>query len=217
MKNKKVLVVIASVLVLGLGFLLATKAYKNSESERLGSVMGENFKKFVPDYAPRMGSEKPKVYLVEFLDPECETCREFYPMVKLILNDYKESVQLVIRYAPFHPNSKFAIRVLEAARKQGKYWETLEVLFRYQPQWGTHHNPQPELVWNYLPEAGVNVDQIKKDLNDPDTEVMIEYELADVRDLGVRATPEFFVNGRPLETFSYEALRALVASEVNRK
>lgn len=217
MKNNKVRIVIASVLVLVAGFILATKAFKRSETERLGSAMESDFKKFVPDYAPKMGAENPKVYLVEFLDPECESCREFYPFVKMILNDYKDSVQLVIRYAPFHPNSKFAIRILEAARKQGKYWETLEVLFRYQPQWGGHHNPQPELVWNYLPEAGVNVEQIKKDLNNPDTEVMIEYEMKDVQELGVRATPEFFVNGRPLQTFSYEALRALVESEVNRK
>lgn len=215
MKNKKnILLIAGSAILLVLTFLMLAKIYKGKEAEKLESVMGSDFKKFVPEYAPRMGAEKPQVYLVEFLDPECESCREFYPFVKMIMNDYKDKVQLVIRYAPFHPNSRFVIRILEGARKQDKYWETLELLFRYQPQWGGHHNPQPELVWTYLPEVGLDVDKIKADMNNADTEAMIESEVADGQALGVRATPSFFVNGKPLETFSYEALRSLVESEL---
>jgi protein-disulfide isomerase len=214
MKNKKVLLIAGSVILLVLTFLMLAKIYKGREADRLGSVMGADSKKFVPDYAPKMGSETPKVYLVEFLDPECESCREFYPFVKMIMADYKDQVQLVVRYAPFHPNSKFVIRILEGARKQDKYWETLELLFRYQPQWGSHHHPNPELVWTFLPEVGLDVDKIKADMNNADTEAMIENEIADGRALGVQGTPTFFVNGKPLETFSYEALRSLVESEL---
>lgn len=213
MKNKNLAMIIGSVIMLIGIFVMGARIYKKGQVENLSTVMDSDFKKFVPDYAPRLGSTTPKVYLVEFLDPECESCREFYPYVKMILNDFKD-VQLVVRYAPFHGNSKFIIHILEAARKQNKYWETLEVLFRYQPEWGSHHHPRPELVWNYLPEAGVDVEKVKADMTDAEIDRMIEKEIADGQALGVQGTPSFFVNGKPLQTFSYDALRALVQGEL---
>src|SRR5690606_2620613 len=118
-------------------------------------------------------------YLVEFLDPECESCRAFHPLVKMLMSEFEGKIQLVIRYAPFHGNSRLVIRILEAARLQGKYWETLEVLFQYQPQWGSHHHPRPDLIWKYLPEAGVDVNRIREDMHNPEIEAMIEKEIKD--------------------------------------
>lgn len=215
MKNKIYLIVGTVALMLS-AFLLIKKYYQTNKAQELTSMATVDQTKFVPDYAPRLGTSTPEVYLVEFLDPECESCREFYPYVKMLLDEHPGRIQLVIRYAPFHPNSRFAIQILEAARKQGKYWETLETLFRYQPQWGSHHDPRPELIWKYLPEAGVDVERIKTDMNDPAIEEMLAKEMQDVTDLGVRATPTFFVNGRPLERFSYDALKELVQSELDK-
>lgn len=209
MKNKILLIAIAVFIVL-VTFVTAFKFYKSNEAEKAFEIAQSYASKFVPDYAPKLGPDDAKVKLVEFLDPECESCREFYPLVKMILDEAGGKVQLVVRYAPFHGNSKFAIKILEAARKQGKYWEALETLFRYQPQWGSHHHPQPELIWNYLPESGVDIAKIKVDMNDPAIDTMIASEEAAVRELGVRGTPSFFVNGKPLQTFGYEPLRELV-------
>jgi protein-disulfide isomerase len=208
-KNKLIIIAI-SVVVLGVGFLVASKMYQASETKKLEFVAKENFRKFVPDYAPTLGTSTPEIYLVEFLDPECESCREFYPMVKMIMEENPGKIQLVIRYAPFHGNSKFAIKIIEAARKQGKFWQALEVLFQYQPQWGDHHHPKPELIWKYLPEAGVDIEKIKEDMNNPEIEAMIKKEMQDGSDLGVRGTPTFFVNGKRLERFGLEPLRELI-------
>lgn len=216
MKNKIIIVSIAFLILIA-GFFAATKMYKSGESERLGFMAKEDFSKFVPDYAPKLGPSNPEVYLVEFLDPECESCRQFYPYVKMIMQEHEGKIQLVVRYAPFHPNSKYAIKILEAARKQGKYWETLEVLFRHQPEWGSHHNPRPELIWNYLPQLGLDLEKLRDDMKDPAIEAMIEKEVQDLKDLGVRGTPQFYVNGRPLETFGLEPLKDLIQSELNKK
>jgi protein-disulfide isomerase len=204
-----ILIVVAVVVLIG-GFIAASKMYKEKEVERLNFVAKEDFKKFVPDYAPKLGTSTPEVYLVEFLDPECESCRAFHPLVKMLMSEFEGKVQLVIRYAPFHGNSRLVIKILEAARIQGKYWETLEVLFQYQPQWGSHHHPRPDLIWKYLPEAGVDLNRIREDMHNPEIEAMIEREITDGRELGVRATPSFFVNGKPLETFGIEPLRELI-------
>src|SRR5690606_28131327 len=119
---------------------------------------------FVREYSPRFGSENAKVILTEFLDPECESCRAFYPVVKSLLSEFGDKVQLVVRYAPFHQNSRVAIKALEAARFQGKYWESLELLFFHQPQWGDHHNPRPELIFEFLSQLGLNMEQLKSDM-----------------------------------------------------
>lgn len=211
MKNKKQLIIIVSAVVLLIGgFFAAYKIYKSNEAAKYGHIADTDFKKFVPDYAPKLGPDSAKVFLVEFLDPECESCREFYPYVKMIMNEFDGNVQLIVRYAPFHPNSKFIIKIIEAARLQGKYWETLELLFQHQPEWGSHHAPNPQLVWNYLPDLGLDIEKLKKDMEDPKIQKIIDDEIAAGNDLGVRMTPSFFVNGKPLESFGYEQLRDMV-------
>lgn len=216
MKNKLIPVAVAVVVMIA-AFFGIRQFYQNKQSEDLSTMAKVDMKKFAPDHAPKLGTSTPKVVLVEFLDPECESCRQFYPYVKMLLQEYEGQLQLVIRYAPFHPNSRFAIRILEASRKQGKYWEALETLFRYQPQWGSHHHPQPELIWKYLPEAGVDVERVRNEMNDAAIEEIITKDTQDGVELGVRATPTFFANGRPLEQFSYEALKALIQSELDKK
>lgn len=215
MKNRLYLIVFAAVLLIA-AFIGASKVYQSNVAKELEFVAKSDFSKFVPDYAPKLGTTTPEVYLVEFLDPECESCREFYPMVKMLLSEFDGKVQLIIRYAPFHGNSKFIVKVIEAARKQGKYWETLELLFQHLPEWGSHHNPRPELVWNYLPQLGLDIERLKQDMNDPALDKMIEREIQDGRDLGVRGTPSFFVNGKPLERFGYEHLRVLIQENLKK-
>ena len=88
-----------------------------------------------------------KVTIVEFFDPSCETCRAFYPIVKGMVNASFGQVRLVMRNAPLHHGSDTAVKILEAARVQGKYWEALERALAAQPQWASHDRPQPEMIW----------------------------------------------------------------------
>lgn len=217
MKNKMYVIVGVTCLVIAALFGFGSKLYKDSQKEKLSFLMQKNASLFVRDYSPSIGAEFPEVYVVEYLDPECESCRAFYPYTKKMLQDYGDKVKLVVRYAPFHGNSMFAIKIIEAARKQGKYWETLEVLFKYQPAWGSHHNPQPQLIWNYLPEVpGLNIDQLKKDMEDPKIVEMVNQDVLDGKELGVRYTPTFFVNGKPLEKFGYQYLIDMVKAELKK-
>lgn len=213
--NKKVLVyMFPAIIVIG-GFIFGSYLYQSAEKEKLSFLADSQSELFVRDHSPRYGAKDAKVVLTEFLDPECESCRMFYPVVKEMLKEFGGKVQLVVRYAPFHGNSEVAIKALEAARMQGKYWEALELLFYYQPKWGSHHNPQPQLIFEYLPELDLDMEQLKKDMEAPKIQSMIEQDVADLKALGVRGTPTFFVNGKPLETFSMEGLHSLLKSEVD--
>ncbi len=212
-KNHKI---IASVIAIIALFAIGATLFKKQQAQKLGFLANENHKLFVPDHAPKMGAENPKVYLVEFLDPECESCRAFSPYVKELMRKYADQVQLVIRYAAFHKNSKYAISILEAARKQGLYFETLEVLFKSQPAWGNHHNPRPDLIWNFLTALDLDLDKIKQDMHDPAIKEIIEQDTKDGKTLSIRGTPSFFINGKPLEQFSYQQLELQIRQELEK-
>ncbi|MEW6713663.1 MAG: thioredoxin domain-containing protein [Nitrospirota bacterium] len=212
-KKKQNIVLIAAVCLI-IVFVLGGYLYKSQQAKKLDFMARENASTFVRDYSLTLGSKEAKVYIVEFFDPACETCRDFYPLVKNLMAANEGKTKLVVRYAPFHDGSDYVVKMLEAARKQGKYWEALEVTFNNQPYWAIHHKAQPELLWQFLPQAGLNMEQLRNDMNDPEIARRIEQDLADARDLNVRQTPEFFVNGRPLPSFGFNQLKELIESEV---
>jgi protein-disulfide isomerase len=167
--------------------------------------------------APSFGPKDAKVTLVEFLDPECESCRAFYPFTKKLLQQFPNDLRLVIRYMPLHKNSKKAIRILEASRLQNKYKETMDIFFEKQPQWGDHHHPRPELLWTYLPEIGLDVEKVKRDILSPQIDHWIQKDIEDAKKLGVRRTPTFFINGQPLAEFGFQELEQAIINAVNSK
>lgn len=165
----------------------------------------------VRDDSPVLGAADAPVTLVEFLDPECESCRAFYPVVKEIMGDYDGQLRLVVRYVPGHANSALAAIALEAARAQdeAKYWEMLELLFERQPEWGEQQDPQPQAFLDAASTVGLDVGPIQAAMDAGDTS-MVERDLADALAVDVRGTPTFFVNGTLVTDMSPEGLRAAI-------
>jgi len=211
--KKKQIVVLASI-VLVLLFVMGSFLFKDRQQDTLSSLARKNADALVREHSQTMGSASAKVAIVEFMDPGCETCRAFDPFIKQMMAAYPGKIKLVIRYAPLHQGADYAVALLEAARKQGKYWETLQVMYDTQPNWAAHHNPQPQLIWQFLPRIGLNVERLKKDMNDPEITRLIGQDMADARTLKVTKTPGFFVNGKPLVSFGYEQMQALVEAEL---
>jgi protein-disulfide isomerase len=150
------------------------------------------------------------VTVVEFFDPECESCRVMHPIVKDVLAEYKDRVRFVLRYMPFHKGSVLAAASLEEARELGKYDQALDVLFERQPIWGSHHEPRPELIATYLAELGIDPVRLQPDSVVPKHLWKIERDQADGRALGVSGTPEFFVNGVRVPELGYRPLKQAI-------
>ena len=174
-----------------------------------------------PDSAT-LGSPDAPVTLVEFYDPECESCAAFSPVVKKILRDYEPKVRLVARYMPLHPNSLKAATLTEAAGEQGKFWEMQELLFKKHAEWGERHGAPPSaqpknidaLFEGYARELGLDMAKVSAAVKENRYQTKLERDRRDGQTLGVRKTPSFFVNGRMLMRFSEQDLRALVEDEI---
>lgn len=214
MKRNSVL--IGAVVIVLAASLIGVFAYRARDVDvRAGSSLPKDAAAaLVRFYSPNTGANDAKVTIVEFLDPSCETCGAFYPIVKSILGEHQGKVRLVVRYAPFHKDSDVVIRILEAAKLQGLYWQSLEAAFQSQRVWAEHGNPQTQRIWESLRPLGLDVERAKRDMESPSITSMLKQEVADLQALKVEKTPTFFVNGKPLAAFSEANLRAMVQLEV---
>jgi protein-disulfide isomerase len=208
-------IVIGSIAVLLLafgGWALLHKGDDGQASELAGTQRGSAL---ASEQAPTIGDAGAKVHIVEFLDPACETCAEFFPIAKQYLADNPGRIRLSVRHVAFHDGSEYAVRVLEASRKQDKYWQTLEALLASQHRWAPNHVAQPDLIVGSIAGVGLNMDQLLADINAPDVTQRIEQDRNDAMVLKVTATPEYFVNGRPMPSFGEQQLRTLIGDALD--
>ncbi len=212
MKRKPIL--ITAIVIVAMLFAGAFLVYRGQTEKQAAQAAARNKEALARFHAPSEGPANARVQIVEFFDPACGTCASFYPMVKQILAAHPGDIRLSLRYAPFHPGSDQVVKMLEASRKQGKFWPALEALFATQPDWVQNHHANAELALPALARAGVDVDKVKSDMQAPEVAGVVAQDMADANTLEVTQTPEYFVNGRPLPSFGFEQLRTLVDEEL---
>lgn len=213
MQNKKL--VFGSLVGLIIVFLAIIVSYKNTQTKNEEKLVLSKSDLLVREHSIKFGENKKNISVVEFLDPECESCAVFYPILRKLYKEYHEDISLVVKYIPNHKNSKFAIKILEASRKQNKYEEVLTIMFEKQPIWAAHNNEKPELLWEFLsviPEFDIN--KLKIDMESSEIEKIINIDTQDAKELGVNGTPTIFVNGKKLNNLSQKDLFDLVEAEI---
>ena len=213
MNTKKVAVGGILILVVAAFILGASFFRKQTQSAQDQTVRAEQTR-LVRMHSPVLGPQTAPVTIVEFFDPACETCRAFYPIVKSLMAKYPDDVRLVIRYAPFHQGSDQVVKLLEAAKRQGKFQLVLEAVLQAQPTWADHGQPNPDLTFEIARAAGLDIEQARADMARPEMLTLLAQDVDDLTALKVSRTPTFFVNGRSLPSFGPDQLAALLAEEV---
>lgn len=213
--TRKPLVLATLAAVLALFAIGAWFAPRPTPTLVAAAVPVEQQDRLVRPYSPILGREDAPVTIVEFFDPACEACRAFYPVVEEILADNPDDVRVVLRYTPFHGEaSELAIKVLEAARMQDVFIPVLEALLEEQPKWATHGAPAADLIMEIAGAAGLDIGAAADQIRSPGVVGVLNQDRADVEAVGVKGTPTFFVNGKPLEDFGAKQLAALVRAEI---
>ena len=212
MNQKAIFISVGLVLLLAFG--MATVIYKNHQATLQNETVSQNQSVVIRQGAPTKGPADARVTIVEFLDPACGTCRDFYPLVAKFIDQYPGKVKVMLRYAPLHPGSDQVVKMLEAAHQQGQFWPALELLFANQDRWIVNHTSQPVRALSILNSLDIDQKKLAADMNRAETNRVIQQDINDAQALNVRATPEFFVNGRPMPSFGYEQLSQLVKEAV---
>ena len=211
--DKRILAVVAAV-VLGMAVFGGAFLYMIQKTQAPAPAVERVQAGLVQMYSPTEGPPEAKVHIVEFLDPACETCASFYPHVKQAMAANPDKVRLTVRLVPFHNGSELALKILWAARKQGKFWQALEAMLVNQAVWTRNHTVLTESIWKPLEPVGLDMEKMKVDMNSPEIARQIEQDLNDAKMLKVTQTPEYFVNGRPLPEFGLEQLQQLIRAEL---
>ena len=212
--NAKKFTVIGLVALVALLFYWAMTFYQQRVQAAQDVQVRAEPSRLVRMHSPVFGPQDAPVTIVEFFDPACETCRAFYPLVKNLMAQHPEKIKLVIRYAAFHQGSDVVVKLLEAAKSQGKYQAVLEALLAAQPAWADHGQPNLETAFTVAQQAGLDLSQARQAMENPAMQALLQQDMDDLTALQVTKTPTFFVNGRSLPSFGPEQLATLVAEEV---
>lgn len=98
-----------------------------------------------------------------------------------------------------------------AANQQGKFWEFHDELFK------NYNNLNAEKFDELAQTAGLDMEQFKQDRQNPALAAMVQRDLKDGVEAGVRGTPSIFVNGRLLQQRSLPGFKQIIDEELAKK
>lgn len=136
---------------------------------------------------PVLGNPQGDVTMVEFFDYRCGYCRQMAPGLRsLIAND--DGLRVVLKEFPIlGPESQLAARAALAARQQGAYEE-----FHFDLM--AEETIDPAVIERIAKDSGLDVAQLRQDMQSEETTSLIEENLQLAQALGINGTPSFIIN-----------------------
>lgn len=144
---------------------------------------------------PSRGPEDATVTMVEFVDFQCPFCGAYArETLSRIERTYGDRVRYISVQFPLasHPHAQEAARAAVCAEDAGVYWEFHELLFAHQDE--LDH----EGLVARATQAGVPRASFVACLSSEDAQERVDADVELGFAHGVRSTPTFFVDGRPL-------------------
>ena len=149
---------------------------------------------------PKQGA--PTVTL--YTDYQCPYCAKAEPTYEKVAKDLEGTMNVTVRNMPLsqiHKNAIAAAQAVQAAELQGKHLEMANKLFETQDSWKdiTEQTEFAGVLLSYAQELGLDEEKFKTDLVDPKTIDLIKSDFEYGQKIGVKGTPQFAVNDKPLE------------------
>ena len=149
-----------------------------------------------------LGSDSAAVTIVEYADFACSACAEFavetWPRVR---RELVTSGRVQWRVVPFSLGFRHghrAARAAECAGLQGAFWVMHDRLFGERERWMEPRRPA-DVFQAMAAELGLDALALRQCIDDDEpVEGRLEAAANAAKDEGIRATPTFVVNGRPV-------------------
>ena len=136
---------------------------------------------------PVGGNPKGDVTIVEFFDYRCPYCKQVKPIVEQVLSQDR-NVRVVYKEFPIlGRESVYASRAALASQKQGKYLAYHHALMASRGQL------TEETVLAVARSSGLDVEKLKRDMEDPAIEKVIADNRGLAERIGIRGTPAFII------------------------
>lgn len=163
------------------------------------------------DGDPFIGPADAPIVIVEFSDFNCGFCKRFVDnTLQSILNNYGDQVRFIYRDYPILAESSLTAALAgECANEQGKFWDFHHALFANQG------NFSRDSLVRMAEEVGADTTIFASCLDDQKymDEVVADYR--DAQRIGIRGTPAFFINGRPISgAQAYQVFADIIEQEL---
>ena len=168
---------------------LRQKMQENSNTDN--EFIKENFVEMANNTnIPFMGSDKPKVTIIEFFDYNCGYCKKSLDAITELLRSEFDLKVSFREYPILSPSSRTAAKAALAARKQGKYFVLHSALMSMQG------NLNEDKIFQAASNLKIDLNKLKKDMNNIDIENILQENEDLARKLNIRGTPTFIINGK---------------------
>jgi protein-disulfide isomerase len=206
--------VIAAVLVFILALfgagVYAYNSYKQNEmAKELDSLL-------IREHSYISGDKNAKVTIVEFFDPMCAACVKISPVVAKLPEKYHGQIRIVYRALAYHKDSDIVLSLLEAAKNQGKFEETMAAFNTYFRSWYANEQLNIYAAWGILEQVGIDtkIARVFLDENQNLINEQLEQNKEDALKLNITGTPTFFINQKIVKSSDItKEVEALLAYE----
>ena len=137
-----------------------------------------------------------------YTDYQCPYCAKAEPTYEKVAKDLEGTMNVTVRNMPLssHKNAVPAAQAVQAAELQGKHLEMANKLFETQDSWKDVSQTDLAGVFiGYAQELGLDEEKFRDDLGDSKTLDLIKGDFEYGQKIGVKGTPQFVVNDKPLE------------------
>ena len=158
-----------------------------------GPQTGERYEVVATDGAPFLGNPDAAVTMIEFGDFLCGFCGRYAEeTLPTLVEEYGDEVRFVYKtYPVIQPQaSRLIASAALCAQDQDLFWEYHDGL--YENQGGIDN----DFIFNLASEVGLDTEQFTTCYDEGEKLETVEAEFEYGRELGIRGTPAFFVNGR---------------------
>lgn len=130
-----------------------------------------------------------------------------------MLEKYPKEVKLVEKNFPLqmHTMARPAAAAALAAHSQGRFWPYHYKIFE------NISSLSDARFLEIAKELGLDIDKFSKDMNSQAVQSLINRDLMEGSQAGVRGTPTIFVNGKQLNDRSLQGFQAMIDAELRKK
>jgi len=162
--------------------------------------------------SPVRGNKQAPVTIVTFTDFECPYCARGHQTLERVRERYGDRVRVVFKHLPlpFHSHAFLAARATLAAGEVGKFWQFHDAIFEQE-------TVDEETILSVAKELHLDRKRIAEAMESGRYDSIITADMNVARQLGVRGTPAYFVNGRAITGAVGELeFRLIVQEELER-
>jgi protein-disulfide isomerase len=181
--------------------------YLKSTKQKMIQVINVAFRHNIDTKAaPFKGKADAPVTIVEFTDFQCPYCARLSSMFSELLQRYPDQIKIVYKNYPLrsHRFARKAASIVMAAHLEGNFWPIHDRIFE------NYRNLNDARLDQIRKEFNFDTPEFKALMNSPEVAAMIQSDVDQGKNFGVKGTPTVFINGKRLKNKSFEGFRQAI-------